>query len=163
MDIKIIPKELINLTKLNLSGTKVKKIPKELIKLEELYCEGEIVLKIPNTFINLKKLKCFDSTNIKTIPKEFVNLTKLICYNTNIKNIPKELVNLKILIKPQNCIWDKSWIKNENEIQKIIILQRFWKRNGKFIIKLPVLWKIAEYYMSKKYSPENILKYVDLY
>jgi F0F1-type ATP synthase delta subunit len=28
--------------------------------------------------------------------------------------------------------------------------------------RLKILWKIAEYYMKKKYHPNNILKYLDL-
>jgi hypothetical protein len=32
----------------------------------------------------------------------------------------------------------------------------------KELVNLPTLWKIAEYYTKKKYSPENILKYIKL-
>jgi hypothetical protein len=28
--------------------------------------------------------------------------------------------------------------------------------------KLPTLWKIAEYYTARKYSPENVLLYISL-
>lgn len=44
------------------------------------------------------------------------------------------------------------------KVKKIIKLQRFIK----LYIRLPTLWKIAEYYTKKKYSPENILKYINL-
>jgi hypothetical protein len=53
-------------------------------------------------------------------------------------------------------------LKTEDEIKKIIPLQKYWKKNGKFIINLPTLWGIAEYFSAKKYSPENILKYIEL-
>lgn len=40
----------------------------------------------------------------------------------------------------------------------VIKIQRYWRLRK----KIPTLWKIAEYYTSKKYSPNNILKYVNL-
>ena len=45
-----------------------------------------------------------------------------------------------------------------NKINEIIKIQRLFRWNK----KLPVLWKIAEYYTAKKYSPENALKYAYL-
>jgi hypothetical protein len=49
-------------------------------------------------------------------------------------------------------------LKTEDEIKKIISLQKYWK----LYKNLPTLWEIAEYYTKKKYSPENILKYIEL-
>lgn len=63
-------------------------------------------------------------------------------------------------IKCKSCIFDEE---NYNHlkicidcIKKIIKIQEEWKRYK----RMKILWKIAEYYMSKKYSPENILKYI---
>ena len=76
------------------------------------------------------------------------------CYNTGIKEIPKELVSL-VEIRVNNMI-----LKVPKELIniKIIKLQRYIK----LYIKLPILWKIAEYYTKKKLSPENVLKYINL-
>lgn len=63
---------------------------------------------------------------------------------------------------PYDCYWDRSWLKTITEVKKIIKLQKFWKKNRKFIVNLPTLWKIAEYYTKKKYSAINILKYINL-
>jgi hypothetical protein len=58
-----------------------------------------------------------------------------------------------------NCNWDKSWEAKKYDLNKIIILQKYFKLKNK---TLPILWKIAEYYTAKKYSPENIFKYINL-
>ena len=165
-NIKKIPKKLINLTELNCNYTKIKKIPKKFINLTNLHCEKTQIKKIPKELVNLKILYCCESIKIKEIPKELVNLTELICNYTEIKKIPKELVNLvyldceftkikkipKELINLNNlyhnynsCVHDDSWIKTEDEINKIIKLQKFIK----LYLKLPTLWKISEYYTKK--------------
>lgn len=46
----------------------------------------------------------------------------------------------------------------EYYINPVLKIQRYWRLYKKF----PTLWKISEYYTSKKYSPNNILKYIDL-
>lgn len=159
--IKKIPEELINLKHLDCKNTKIKEIPKELINLDYLCIHKTRIQEIPKELNKIIYLFC-DETPVKEIPKELINLKYLHCIYNKVTKIPKELIHLKFL----NCIrkidWDKSWIKTKEEKQKIVKLQRFWKKNYKFIINLPILWKIAEYYTAKKYSPENILKYIKL-
>ncbi len=143
------------------------------ISLTELNCNDcQSIKKIPSILVNLTKINC-DNTKIKKIPKELVNLYYIDCRKTKIKEIPKELVNLGRLDcdrtappPPFNFIYyihnvviqDKSWFKTKYEIKKIIKLQKYIK----LYLKLPTLWRIAEYYTKKKYSPENILKYINL-
>ena len=161
-EIKEIPKELVNLTYLDCGETGITKIPRELVKLTELGCEScQDLEEISKKLVNLINFDCYD-TKIKEIPKELINLRDLDCRYSDVKKIPKELVNLKNVKMPLDCVWDKRWIKTEDEKNKINSLQKFWKKNGNYITRLPTLWKIAEYYTKKKYSPKNILKYVDL-
>ncbi len=134
--VTIIPKEFYNAKVLFCVNSKLTEIPKELIKLEILYCSY---------------------TYIKEIPKELINLKTLYCNHTEIKEIPKELINLR-------CFG------NTNINSEFIVLRQKKIRKGlyKFITlykkyKLfKILWKIAEYYIKKKYAPENILKYIQL-
>jgi len=58
----------------------------------------------------------------------------------------KDLYNFK-----QDCI---RLYKLQSQI-KIFNFYKKYKRNK-------ILWKIAEYYMAKKYAPKNILKYINL-
>lgn len=161
-EINEIPKELVNLIYLDCGEAYIERLPKELINLRELNCEScRILIEIPKEFVNLTKFDCYD-TKVKEIPKELINLTHLDCRYSQVKEIPKELVNLKDVKIPLDCIWDRSWIKTDNEINKINNFQIFWKKYGNYITKLPTLWKIAEYYTARKYSPENIMKYLDL-
>lgn len=156
-----IPKELVNLIELYCWDSQIEVIPKELVNLKQLHCSHTQVKEIPKELVNLTEIDC-DYTNIKEIPKELVNLTFLHCPNTQIKEIPKELINFTYIYYDKDCIQDKSWLKSKQEVKKIIKFQKYWKKYGKFINKLPTLWKIAEYYTEKKYSPENILKYINL-
>lgn len=167
----------MDLTILNCDGCKhVTKIPKELNKLTYIYCINTKIKKISKRFINLQVLKCYN-TKIKEIPKELVNLWYLDCRKTKIQKIPKELINLNKLICNKTdpippfylisssydlVIQDKSWFKTQDEIKKIAKLQKYWKLYLKLYSKSPILWKIAEYYTAKKYSPENIMKYIDI-
>ena len=149
----------INATKLDCRDCKnIKEIPKKLVKLKDLNCNRcENIKEIPKELVNLKKLSC-SNTQVKEISKELVNLKYLDCEHTQVKNIPKELVKIETIYHNDNCIQDKSWYKTSNETKKIIKLQRCIK----LYLKLPTLWRIAEYYTQKKYSPENIMKYIDL-
>jgi hypothetical protein len=60
-----------------------------------------------------------------------------------------------------------------NEIELKQFKKEFYKLNQIYYVnqiikwykhhkKMKILWKIAEYYTKKKYSPENILKHIDL-
>lgn len=107
-----------NLTYLDCHGCGISHIPKELIRLTYLDISGcEDLTEIPETLINLTYLDCsrcrfydmrrqYDS-GIKKIPKTLENLTTLIIVNTNIKQIPKTLVNLTHLeFSGSYCIED---------------------------------------------------------
>ena len=167
-----IPKEFENLTYLYCENSKITEIPKELNKIAYLRCKNTKINNIPFTLIHLQYIELYN-TKITEIPKELVNLNYINCCKTKIKTIPKELVNLTRLIcdkteaappfylisSSYNLVTqDKSWFKTKHEIKKIIKLQKYWK----IYFKYPILWKIAEYYTAKKYSPKNIMKYIDL-
>lgn len=61
---------------------------------------------------------------------------------------------------PESRKWESltERINIKLKVKKLIKLQRFIK----LYIRLPILWRIAEYYTKKKYAPENILKYINL-
>lgn len=129
------------------------------INLTKLDCKCcNKIQEIPKELVNLIYLNCFKCTNLLYIPKELINLKKLEIRRTKVKRIPKELMNLRHVKFGPACFWDVSWLKDNFPINKIIPLQRYWK----LYRKLPTLWKIAEYYTKKRYSPENILKYIEL-
>lgn len=167
-NILFIPKELINLKILSCRYTNISYIPKELIKLESLYCGFTNISYIPKELINLKSLSC-ENTHISSIPKELINLNWLYCANTEIYNIPFELYNL------QNIVFTVDEIIGNIIIPNHILIRININKNNKIRNKLKkiiykfrrikqfkILWKIAEYYTAKKYSPNNILKYIKL-
>ena len=172
--IKKIPGTLINLTELDCYINQIKKIPNTLINLTKLVCYKTHITEIPNTLINLEFIMCSD-TQIKKIPDTLINLQCLFCFNTQIKIIPGTLINLTILNNTGDCDLDNE--SDESDEDNIVInqftesnslilerlnkykcsiiqFQRIFRRNKRFII----LWKIAEYYTSVKYSPKNIIK-----
>jgi hypothetical protein len=157
-----ISKGFTQLTHLTINRNMIREIPKELVNLECLKCGDNPIEKLPNTLTKLTYLSCYN-TGIREIPKELISLVKIRVDNLKI-TIPRELINLKevtncfVTHDGDNFTWDQSWLKTDVEIKKIIKLQRFIK----LYIKLPILWNISEYYTKKKYSPENILKYINL-
>lgn len=63
------------------------------------------------------------------------------------------------------CLYNYHTKINKEMIQYINILKiTQWYKRIKFLHsnRYKTLWKIAEYYTSKKYSPENVLKYLCL-
>jgi hypothetical protein len=92
------------------------------------------------------------------IPKELIKLTELDCSGTNVDHIPCELINLNDLCY-DGYKTDIKIIKRQKRIKNGFI--KFIKLYKKYKW-LKTLWKIAEYYTAKKYSPDNIIKYIDL-
>ena len=170
-----IPETLVNLKHLDCDGTQVKIIPKNLINLQILICTNTQIKKIPNTLINLIELYCYN-TKIKNIPNTLVNLQYLCCYRTQIKLIPNTLVNLQELycnkLTLSNKLISLKYIYQLNNINNywnyinksdkhrlaFIKLQKIFRLRKLF----KILWKIAEYYTAKKYSPENVMKFINL-
>jgi Leucine-rich repeat (LRR) protein len=93
-NVKIVPKELINLDTLYCDKTQIKKIPKTLINLKELYCQNTQIRKIFKTLIKLQALYC-NNSQIKKIPKTLINLKELYCNND-------------VLISPQTYITEPN-------------------------------------------------------
>jgi len=179
-----IPKELTKLKLLFCEKTNIKKIPKELINLEVLWCNNQVnklpkeltkltrlrwnetkSTYIPNTLVNLEELDICKSSIIK-IPNELINLKILKCKDSLVDDIPLQLINLMQLYHNDE---HKFVRKNESLDFSILIRQKKIKHGfKKFMILFKKyiffkkLWKIAEYYTQKKYSPGNILKYIDL-
>jgi hypothetical protein len=92
------------------------------------------------------------------IPKELIKLTELDCSGTNVEYIPYELINLNDLCYDEYKT-DFLILKRQRKIKKGFI--KFVNLYKKYKW-LNTLWKIAEYYTAKKYSPKNIFKYIDL-
>jgi hypothetical protein len=143
------------ITELFIHNQNLHELPEDLVLyncLTHLYCHGNELTTLKYLPPNLTHLICIDNllTSLDNLPQ---SITHLYCShncliefdNTNIKELPKELINLKY-DEYNNCIYDNSWKKNEDEIIKIINLQRYIK----LYLKIPILWKIAEYYMEKK-------------
>ncbi len=154
-----IPDTLVNLKFLHLSHFTRKQItiPKTLINLEELTIYDEEINEIPNELINLKKLT-IRSKYINKIPDTLIKLEELYVKEKLIKEIPKTLINLRKLEFINNKE-DEKIINRNRKIKNTLVKFIKWCKN--YII-LKKLWKIADYYTSKKYHPNNILQYVNL-
>lgn len=102
------------------------------------------VIKI-NIFNNNKLIIEYDNRKYYNINREYVSI---ITFDREYVQLisEKRLYNFK-----QDCI---ELYKIQSQI-KIFNLYKTYKKNK-------ILWKIAEYYTAKKYSPKNILKYINL-
>lgn len=109
---KELPKELINLTYLNCSRTKIKEIPETLINLKFLLCYESNMEKIPKTLINLVKLE-IHMTEINKIPNTLIKLASLSCCMSRIKKIPNTLISLTSLLCDKN-------VKIPEELDKLV-------------------------------------------
>lgn len=128
------------------------------------YCNN--ITTIPN-IQGLTCLRIDNCPNILTIPN-IESLGELKIYNFLVSSITKINYNFPKLdrLHIKNCLnlYDVYIPSNRKEVKrylqslmsrKILNWYRKCKRNK-------VLWQIAEYYTSKKYSPENVLKFIDL-
>ena len=152
-----LPYVFQNLENLLCNNTDIERIPDTFENLEYLHCSETDIEEIPNTLIKLKILDC-NNTLIHSIPETLINIRFLYCTNTNIYNIPHQLINL---IELESNILDCESIilrqkKIKNGFIKFIKLYKYYKIEH-------ILWNIAEYYSAKKYSPNNILNYNNLY
>lgn len=102
--------------------------------------------------ITNNNLLCIECDNIFNWMCTSVNCNickTTLCYICEIENNN----NIKIILDVILC---EICIYNINK--KIKKFQNLWKKYK----KNKILWQIAEYYSAKKYSPLNILKYIDL-
>lgn len=83
----------------------------------------------------------------KDIIKLSMSITWNDCDNCNLRNGESIILELDKTIDIPVCPYYDNAAK---------IIQKRFKWNQ----KLPILWKIAEYYTQKKYSPENAIKYI---
>lgn len=101
---------------------------------------------------------------IKRYYSEIYFIYKFQEHKYNMKDYDKLIPENVYIFSETYCFKHKSTgclcIKNINKITKI---QKWYKRM-KYLKsnRIEVLWRIAEYYSAKKYSPGNILKYVKL-
>ena len=168
-----IPSTLINLTYLDCRNSHLlTNIPSTFINLTYLDCSRcPILTSIPNTFVNLRHLNCNNCPLLPNIPNTLVNLTCLNCNSCCLLTcIPNTLVKLKILnccnchmlintpqyYKIKYFYHNSSWIdpNKTNNIQKLITLQRFVKKNLKY-------WIFSRWIKSREfnewiYHPDNI-------
>ena len=152
---------------------------------QTLYCIDKIINL--NGFVNNDELLEFGSnnTNFSLMKKNENSLKKL----KNTKNITAStkfsimhgLINPIVLAEIKFTGKELSFYYNPcakntfdlNEIELKQFKKEFYKLNEFYYInkiikwykhhkKIKILWKIAEYYTKKKYSPENIIKYINL-
>ena len=95
-NVKKIPKELTQLTRLSCYHTNITEIPRELTQLKYLNCTNTNITEIPQEFTQLSLVNC-GNTNITEIPRELTQLTYLHCNHTKITEIPRELTQLTSL------------------------------------------------------------------
>jgi hypothetical protein len=151
-----IPNIFVNLTHLSIKNCPLlTSIPDTLINLTELDCSGcPLLTNIPNTLINLTELDCSGCPLLTNIPNTLVNLKSLRCLNCPLLFISDDsLENLIHLY----CNDKSNWIyppKKDNNINKLITLQRFVRSNIKY-------WIFSRWIKSRKgvewiYHPDNI-------
>ena len=95
-----------------------------------------------NDDINLQYVDLDESIyyGSSTISNKLINLVEINNYYGGLENI------------------EESIERNKCTKKALVKFLKFWR----FKHKLKKLWKIAEYYMAKKYHPDNILKYAKL-
>jgi Leucine-rich repeat (LRR) protein len=164
-----LPCGMTDLECLECSDTHISELPKDLTSLYILNAANTFISEIPRELTNLYKVDISD-TLVTEIPKELTGLDSLTCFNTKVTKIPSEIYlgelisDIKIIEYPYEIIGYKKYgnilINNTVDFKESSFtkLQRFFR----FKKKLPTLWKIAEYYTARKYSPENILLYISL-
>jgi len=156
-DIDIIPDTLTEIYYLFCNYTYIVNLPETLSNLEILNCSGTDIMMIPETYTQLYVLNC-SHTQINYIPETLINLQTLYCRDTNIMDISKKLINLT---KIESDLLNTDYILQRQKKIKLGFIK--FIKLYKYSIKSPILWKIAEYYTAKKYSPKNILNYINLY
>ncbi len=176
-----LPNTLINLIELDCDYSQIAIIPDTLTNLIDLNCSSTHIRSIPNTLTNLVILHC-EHTQISIIPSTLSNLVEIDCTATQISSIPNSLISLEYLSFGNGQQIDIPinicCILNDNDdsmmhmpIDAIIDIRLKARAHDKFckLAQLykynklsPILWQIAEYYTQRKYSPDNILKYIDL-
>jgi len=151
-----IPNTLIKLEYLDCSYTAVEDIPNTLINLEYLDCSYTEITFIPDTLVLLEYLNCSENIDLNKLPDTLINLITLNCNSTDIIDIPKTLINLTEIYSDKldtNMIINRQK-KIKNGFLKFIKLYKLYRISD-------TLWKIAEYYIARKYSPNNIIHYID--
>jgi Leucine-rich repeat (LRR) protein len=125
--------DLKNLEELLLSRTNIKEIPKEiknLTKLKKLIIANNLLTEIPKEIGDLKNLEelLLSYNNIKEVPKEIKNLTKLkklVIANNLLTEISKEMLDLKnleeLVLNYTNIKEIPKEIKNLTKLKKLVI------------------------------------------
>jgi hypothetical protein len=168
-----IPNTLVNLINISCIGCPLlTSIPNTLVNLRTLYCDNCPLLScIQSTFVNLIYLRCVKCPLLTSIPDTLINLTHLICTNCPLlTSIPDTFINLielhcngnrlitsiPYISTGYNYYYDCPWINNNKtrNIQKLITLQRFVKKNLKY-------WRFSRWIKSREfnewiYHPDNI-------
>jgi Leucine-rich repeat (LRR) protein len=164
-----LPHGLTNLEWLVCNNTYLSRLPEDLTSLYILDIASTDVLSIPKELTNLYTID-ISNTLVTDIPKELVGLHSLTCFNTRIMKIPVEIKlgeiisNVKIIEYPHKVIGYKNHgniiINNSVEVRETSFSKfQQWIRLRR---RMPTLWKIAEYYSARKYSPDKVLSYISL-
>lgn len=178
-DLLHLPDTLINLKYLDCDYSSIVHIPDTYIKLEHLNCFHTPLTTISKNFVKLEELN-ISSTYIKKIPSDLITLNNLTMQDTLVTELPNTLINLQylsinqhmhisynicsILAKLPDSMMHMSteMIDYVNRNARIDIGLSKLSRAFRLRQREPVLWKIAEYYIKRKYAPENILRYIEL-
>jgi Leucine-rich repeat (LRR) protein len=139
-EIPILP----NLQVLDCCNTNITEIP-ILPELLYLWCDKTKIIKIP-ILPNLKRLGC-KYTNIKEIAI-LPNLVVLVCSHNIIKEIP--------YLPKLEHIWYGGATTGNKKIYTELTLKRKLLNLHRLNKQWKTLWKIAEFYTSIKFHPDNI-------
>lgn len=85
--------ELLKLTKLNASGSKLQSIPTTLHRLQSINIDNTLITSIPDTLISVTNISANDCTQLATISSKLINLESLSIAKSAFSNIPG-LMNL---------------------------------------------------------------------
>ncbi len=161
-NITTIPKAYKNnLEELNISLSRnhfdepcIAVLPPYLTNLKKLYASLSIIEEVPETYINLEVLILHQSY-VKYLSPKLVNLEYLDCSETNVKHIPKEYVKLiELTYSHETTTWDSSWYKDDEEIEKVIKIQK-WIKTKNYIKDLKedygnILYNYLNFIKTKK-------------
>lgn len=121
------------------------------ITYDDFKYAGRDMTIINNDLILINKLKDLENEiKYRIVNSHYHNIARRIILDYQINDLTYNNA-LENLTSIRNLIYVSKY-------DQIVKIQRLFR----WVKKLPILWKIAEYYSAKKYKPENILKYIKL-
>lgn len=154
-----IPSGMPLLKTLDCTDTNVYSIPGDLVSLESIFCANTFISEIPEYLTQLKTISCVE-TLVRFIPN-FPTLARLYCESGTHCYSPRIVIGPEYFYAKGKFAGFVSFGYIQVEYKLVNAFTKL-KRLIHWKAKLPTLWKIAEYYTARKYSPENVLLYISL-